>query len=147
MADIPDSEIEAVVAALNAVEDFVYAHRPRGKALETITFREFNDTVDAKESEFGLTQERIAAARAVSQDVRDAVNSLGHTLDVSGFLCEDDLFYDLPIAFREMPEYAPMLRAYEHWWSNRPPDLPGSVIDTSELEAIVRHLTPARPQP
>lgn len=98
---------------------------------ETMTFREFHALVDAKEEELGIDWAKL-------QDQYDE-DSLTHWSILVGEAMEgkeiDEHLMDLPIGFRDMPEYEPMRIAEREFWENNP-----NGTDEQLLQVIEAHL-------
>lgn len=103
--------------ALERVADYIDQHRPKGEDAERITFREFSDELKRRLGEQGITPEAQQAHRH-DDSVGYANEMVGMALDGNFLIPEFEHQWDLPIAFRRMPEYQPMLEAERRLWDS-----------------------------
>lgn len=137
-----DPHASKIADGLLELLKFVSLHpklRDQG-ARQRMTFNEFFAELRSCEKELGVEPDRVAPFRD-DPEVQRLELELSMEMDTLG-LVEDEQHWDLPINFRSMPEYEPMLEAEDAWIEQndgyvRDEDLPA-------LREIVRQHAPDR---
>ena len=135
-------DIQKIVDGMQELLEFMALH-PKLRdqdARRRVTFTEIFEEIRAKAKKLGVDQESVAPFRD-HPDVRHLEIEYGMAIDAQG-LGVEDYYRDLPLNFRFMPEYGPMLEAENAWIDQnggyvRDEDLPA-------LQEIVRKHAPKR---
>lgn len=105
-----------VADALEQVASFIDRERPRGKDAEQVTFRQFSQQVAQMKQELGATPD-LLDKYGDNPLVHAAIESVGMALDDNGLIAYEKHEWDFPIAYRNMPEYRPLIEAEQQLWN------------------------------
>ena len=133
----------AIAEGLGLLLEWLARHpHIRAKALAAqMTFRELQAEVAAQAGEFGVSPEAVLPFKG-DPDVRQAELELGMFLDEQGLVAPEYL-WDLPLGYRDLPEYEPLIQAEEAWIEQNGGRLDAE--DVPRLWAAIKHLVPERP--
>lgn len=135
-------DVQKIVDGMEKLLEFMALH-PKLRdqdARRRVTFNEIFDEIRDKTKELGVNQESVAPFLD-HPTVRHMEMEYGMAIDAMG-LGVEDYYRDLPLNFRFMPEYQPMLEA-----EMACVDQKGGVVhdeDLPTLQEIVRQYAPKR---
>lgn len=106
-----------------------------------MTFRELQGEMVDQAAALGVAPEAVLPFQD-DPDVRQAELELGMFLDEQG-LVAPEYFWDLPLGYRDLPEYEPLIQTEEAWIEQNGGRLDAE--DVPRLWAAIKHLVPERP--
>lgn len=139
----PDSTSRQIVHGLEQLLEWIARHpriREHNPAMQ-MSFRELQAEMVAQAAELGVAPEVVLTFQD-DPDVRQAELELGMFLDEQG-LVAPEYFWDLPLGYRDLPAYEPLIQAEEAWIEQNGGRLDAE--DVPRLWAAIKHLVPERP--
>lgn len=134
---------QQIVHGLEQLLEWIARHpriHEQNSALQ-LTFRELQAEMAEQAAELGVAPGDVLPFQD-DPDVRQAEMELGMFLDEQG-LVAPEYFWDLPLGYRGLPEYEPLIQAEEAWIEQNGGRLDAE--DVPRLWAAIKHLVPERP--
>lgn len=129
-----------IVHGLERLLEWLARHpriREQNPAMQ-MSFRELQAETSEQAAALGVAPEAVLPFQD-DPDVRQAELELGMFLDEQGLVAPEYL-WDLPLGYRDLPEYEPLIQAEEAWIEQNGGRLDAE--DVPRLWAAIKHLMP-----